>query len=747
MKCYNFILKIILINFITLTSFGAVIRVPQAYAKIQLAIDAAQAGDIIAVAAGTYQEAVTLKDNVQLQGAGAGSTTIDGLGAGNVVTVPWNITSAVSGFTILNSVVNASSYGIYCNPNSNVAITDNVITSVGTGIMLAGHNNYPVLNNRICNNSRDGIILHVSTTLITNNFIYKNGWSGIISKNSPCKPKIYNNTLVENRRGIVYDFYATPEIENNIVVNSISEGVGDIRYATGIIYPYNDVFNNGTNYSRCSAGTGAISADPLFTNAATYDYTLQAGSTCINAGNPSSAFSDANGSRNDMGAYGGTNYFNGNKSTGDVLAPSAPANPAATNISFEEVSLSWSASTDNVRVQGYKILINGVWSVSSSTNSCTVKGLTSNTTYSFSVIAFDSTFNESVSSNSLSVTTRNLADVDTVAPTTPPSFTMAFRTTYGYDNQIRITWGTSTDNVGVTSYKIYHNEYVTSLNFDVHELILGNLEENKTYSVYMTALDAAGNESAPTQTLSLTTIVDVKAPTPPAITSATAISSSQIDIVWDSSANDNYSVAGYFVYRNNVKIGQIAGFFNRNFSDIGLNAGTAYNYTVTSYDTANLESVQSAAVSQTTQGTAQIMPPTGLAASSIADTSITLTWNANGETNLAGYRIYRGGTQIGTTTSTVRTYTNTGLTPGTAYSYQVRAYDTANNQSALSTAVSATTTNTAAPVVPTGLASSAIADTSVTLTWNANNTESDLAGYRIYRNGTQIGTTTSTVRT
>jgi hypothetical protein len=58
---------------------------------------------------------------------------------------------------------------------------------------------------------------------------------------------------------------------------------------------------------------------------------------------------------------------------------------------------------------------------------------------------------------------------------------------------------------------------------------------------------------------------------------------------------------------------------------------------------------------------------------------------------VAGYRIYRNGTQIATAAST--SYQDTGLTAATTYSYTVAAYDSAGNLSAQSSPVSATTLN------------------------------------------------------
>lgn len=83
--------------------------------------------------------------------------------------------------------------------------------------------------------------------------------------------------------------------------------------------------------------------------------------------------------------------------------------------------------------------------------------------------------------------------------------------------------------------------------------------------------------------------------------------------------------------------------------------------------------------------------PTGLVASGITQTSMVLNWNASTDNvGVTGYEVYRNGTRITTTTS--RTYTNTGLTAGTTYSYYVIAYDAAGNKSPQSATIQATTT-------------------------------------------------------
>ncbi|WP_406835046.1 glycoside hydrolase family 6 protein [Streptomyces sp. AHU1] len=82
--------------------------------------------------------------------------------------------------------------------------------------------------------------------------------------------------------------------------------------------------------------------------------------------------------------------------------------------------------------------------------------------------------------------------------------------------------------------------------------------------------------------------------------------------------------------------------------------------------------------------------PGGLTVGSTTSSSVSLSWSASTDnTAVTGYDIYRDGTKVGSATGT--SYTDSGLTASTTYSYTVRAKDAAGNVSASSTAVSATT--------------------------------------------------------
>lgn len=86
--------------------------------------------------------------------------------------------------------------------------------------------------------------------------------------------------------------------------------------------------------------------------------------------------------------------------------------------------------------------------------------------------------------------------------------------------------------------------------------------------------------------------------------------------------------------------------------------------------------------------------PTGLTATAISSSQINLSWSASTDTGgsgLAGYRVYRDGSGTPLVQQSGTTYSDTGLTASTLYSYRVSAYDNQGNESAQSSAQSATT--------------------------------------------------------
>ncbi|OAB25537.1 chitin-binding protein [Paenibacillus macquariensis subsp. defensor] len=179
----------------------------------------------------------------------------------------------------------------------------------------------------------------------------------------------------------------------------------------------------------------------------------------------------------------------------DTQAPSAPSSLSSTGQTSTSVSLAWNASTDNVGVTGYQVF-NGtslVTTVSSSTLNYSVSGLTANTSYSFTVKAIDAAGNVSGGSNVVSVTTSAPVGVDTQAPTAPSGLHVMGTPT---SSSIQLMWNASTDNVGVTGYRIYNGTtLVTSVSGSTLDYTVSGLTAATAYTFNVYAFDAANNQS------------------------------------------------------------------------------------------------------------------------------------------------------------------------------------------------------------------------------------------------------------
>ncbi len=123
---------------------------------------------------------------------------------------------------------------------------------------------------------------------------------------------------------------------------------------------------------------------------------------------------------------------------------------------------------------------------------------------------------------------------------------------------------------------------------------------------FVIPISVFSSESPFTVSLVVTGAADVTPPSTPTGLSATAISTSQIDLSWTASTDD-FAVIGYKVYRDNVHIATPTGI---TYSSIGLSASTLYSYTVSATDFAGNESAQSATSTATTQSV-QVTPSSG----------------------------------------------------------------------------------------------------------------------------------------
>ncbi len=299
----------------------------------------------------------------------------------------------------------------------------------------------------------------------------------------------------------------------------------------------------------------------------------------------------------------------------DTAAPTVPAGLSATAVSANQINLSWQASTDNVGVMEYSVyrctgngcIPSGPFGTVASGTTFQNTGLAAGTTYTYAVSAMDAAGNASAVSTTATATTP--AATDTAAPTVPAGLSA----TAVSANQINLSWQPSTDNVGVTGYTIQRCTGASCTLAVIGTVASGTTFQNTglaagtTYTYAVSAMDAAGNDSAVSVPATATTQAaptDTSTPTVPAGLSATAASSSQINLSWQAST-DNVGVMGYSIYRCNgtgcsqtAKVGTVTS--GTAFSDIGLTANTAYTYAVTAFDTAANESAKSSSATSTT---------------------------------------------------------------------------------------------------------------------------------------------------
>ncbi len=392
-------------------------------------------------------------------------------------------------------------------------------------------------------------------------------------------------------------------------------------------------------------------------------------------------------------------------------------------------------------MSGYEVYRNGaeVASVNATTYSDT--GLVAETEYSYQVRAVDS----SLSVNNVGVSALQQPHIQSCKHNQTGSPPTGLSATAISHRQVNLSWGASSDNVGVSGYEIYRNgAEVASVNATTYS-DTGLVAETE-YSYQVRAVDSSGNVSALSSAASAITPAqpDTISPTVPTGLSATAISHRQVDLSWGASS-DNVGVSGYEIYRNGAEVASVNA---TTYSDTGLMAETEYSYQVRAVDSSgNVSALSSAASAITPAQPDTISPtvPTGLSATAISHRQVDLSWGASSDNvGVSVYEVYRNGAEVASVNAT--TYSDTGLMAETEYSYQVRAVDSSGNVSALSSAASAITPaqpDTISPTVPTGLSATAISHR-VDLSWGASSDNVGVSGYEVYRNGAEVASVNAT---
>src|SRR5207244_547492 len=280
------------------------------------------------------------------------------------------------------------------------------------------------------------------------------------------------------------------------------------------------------------------------------------------------------------------------------------------------------------------------------------------------------------------------------------------------------------------------------------------LSASTSYSYRVLAIDAANNSSGYSNTASATTPAapDTQPPTAPSGLGATAAARHQTELAWPAST-DNLPATNSLIERcqdvgsGGTSFAPLAPPAAPPICNIGLSASTSYSYRVLAIDAANNSSGYSNTASATTPAAPDTQPPTapsGLGATAASSSQINLAWTASsGKGGVTNYLIERcqgvgcGGTSFAqVATSTTSSYSNTGLSASTSYSYRVLAIDAANNSSGYSNTASGTTPaapDTQAPTAPSGLGATAASSSQINLAWTASTDNIGVTNYLIER--------------
>ncbi len=330
--------------------------------------------------------------------------------------------------------------------------------------------------------------------------------------------------------------------------------------------------------------------------------------------------------------------------------------------------------------------------------------------------------------------------------TTPPSMPGTPSASINQYREVQLSWGASTDDVGVVGYYVYRNggSVGSAPNTSFVDMVPPGV-----YSYTVAAYDAAGNvsqQSAASNPISL--VLDTTQPTAPTNLVATSATSS-VSLSW-TAAMDNVGVVGYYLTRNGVQIvlSSSSAYAATTYTDMGLAPGTTYTYSLVAYDAAgNVSNHSNSVTVVTVNDTTPPSVPLVFTPTVRSQSEIDFAWTQSTDNvGVVGYYLYRDGSQITSVSSSLLQYADTGLSPGATHFYTVAAYDAAQNISAQSIPVIATTfvADTIPPTQPNYFVATVVSASEIDLRWQASADNIGVTGYDLYQNGNQIANTSST---
>jgi YVTN family beta-propeller protein len=310
--------------------------------------------------------------------------------------------------------------------------------------------------------------------------------------------------------------------------------------------------------------------------------------------------------------------------------------------------------------------------------------------------------------NTVSVIDDNIASPDFLVTSSPSYFTIPD----GSSGNTKITASSFDGFSGNVSFSASPPSLTTSFNppsvmipsgGSVSSLLTVSVPSSVSSGEY--TVTVTGTNGSLTRSTYVSVLVYTVPPSAPQSLSATTVSASQINLIWSApSDNGSSAITGYKIERS-TDTGSI---WNTIVSNTGSTATTYFDakliHSATyTYRVSAINSVGTSSPSNTASATtlnAVPTPPTGLSATVVSTSQINLGWNSpsdNGGTPVTSYMLERStndgstwNTIVSNTDSTGTTYSDTGLSPNTTYTYRVSAINSVGTSNPSSTA-SATT--------------------------------------------------------
>ena len=306
-------------------------------------------------------------------------------------------------------------------------------------------------------------------------------------------------------------------------------------------------------------------------------------------------------------------------------------------------------------------------------------------------------------------------------------------------SRVDLSW-TPASSTQILEYRIYSDDGTRLARVSVFRTTWSHtgLDPWTAHSYYVTAVTFRGGESGPSNVATARTLDGSPPSSPTGLGGASG--DREITLNWSAASDPESGVQDYVVYRNEEQAGRTP---QRSYRDASLQPDRQYTYKVTAVNGQGLEGSPAGPIQVSTLADKSPDPPRDLKATAIGPGAVELDWREPDDDDIEGYRVYRDGTPVAFTSDT--DYRDTGLAAFTTYEYYVRTVGEDEDQSGPSNLVTVTTLDGSPPTVPANLVATAVDAGRIDLTWSASDDlQSGVARYRVYRDGSVVGTSSST---